>query len=250
MKLRKTMVGVLTFLGLSAAAGEGRSIEDILQRHEHAMGGSGAWADIKTVKMTGRYTIYGNDYDLVLLKRKPNHMAILLSNGETEIQVGYNGETARIWIKSEGGEPRDDDDVRTKIFMECFAGPEGPLMRSREKGYSVTLEENAVLNGKAVLALRVIRDSGREELWYLDPESFLPLKRTTRVDRETYGYEQVVVFDDYRQVGGLILPFYFEREDYQHVREYTIEAVSLNPELGDEEENALMAWLNETAPRN
>jgi hypothetical protein len=76
--------------------------------------------------------------------------------------------------------------------------------------------------------------SGLVQSWYLDVESFLVLRKDVEPeDERDLERPRAWLFDDYRPVNGVLLPFWVFVEEPLFSREYLFETIEANVEIDD-----------------
>ena len=90
------------------------------------------------------------------------------------------------------------------------ADTDGPLVDYRQKGNKVELIGKDKVEGRDVYKLKVTLKSGDTRYYYMDTDSYVPIKYDTkRIIRGT-PQETETTLGDYKQVGGWYLPFSLE----------------------------------------
>ena len=96
------------------------------------------------------------------------------------------------------------------------------------------------MDGAPAWVLEVTLASGTVQKWFLDEESFLVLRKevvseSTEGDSRFSSYERPRSwhFDDYRPVGGVMVPFWVYVEEPIFAREYIFETIEANVSLDD-----------------
>jgi hypothetical protein len=147
-----------------------------------------------------------------------------------DMSVGYDGTTA--WEDSgQGAEKRDGLDLAIILRDADFATP---FFDHEKRGYEIDLIGESDFEGLSAIALSVKRGDGSEEVWYLDPDTYLEMARTSpgsdwlgEVPRTTY-------YDDFREVEGVMIPFYTESQWYTRDRIFEVKNVEINLALDDD----------------
>ena len=236
-----------TFLWMILALGgtdgaTGLTLDDIAAKHTRALGGSEALARLKTLRFSGRYLANGNDNPFGVVYGK-GAITFQIEIGGKPITYAWDGKQTRIWDRRRNKPPGAEEDTRTVLFMQRFSQVVSPLADYKKKGLRFSLKGLEKVEGRQMMVLTLDFPGEKPETWYLDPKTWLTVKRIRPV--LAYGttwIEQKFYFDDYRSVGGVMLPHYIEREDYQHVREIVVEKIEVNPSLTEQEKAGLAGW--------
>jgi hypothetical protein len=185
--------------------------DDVIARYIKTVGGSDKIQSIKTLRRVGKFT--GDDgFEAVVVEEssRPNRVREEFSlQGMTGINA-YDGVTG--WkIDPFGGkkdpESLSEEEMRSIIEDSDF---DEPLINYKAKGNKVELVGMDQVEGTDVYKLKVTLKSGDTRYYYMDTDSFVPIKyETKRIIRGT-PQESETTLGDYKQVGGWYLPFSME----------------------------------------
>jgi hypothetical protein len=185
--------------------------DDIIARYTKTVGGSDKIQSIKTLRRVGKFT--GDDgFEAVVVEEssRPNRVREEFSlQGMTGINA-YDGVTG--WkIDPFGGkkdpESLSEEEMRSIVEDSDF---DEPLIDYKAKGNKVELVGMDQVEGTDVYKLKVTLKSGDTRYYYMDTDSFVPIKyETKRIIRGT-PQESETTLGDYKQVGGWYLPFSME----------------------------------------
>jgi len=185
--------------------------DDIIARYIKTVGGSDKIQSIKTLRRVGKFT--GDDgFEAVVVEEssRPNRVREEFSlQGMTGINA-YDGVTG--WkIDPFGGkkdpESLSEEEMRSIVEDSDF---DEPLINYKAKGNKVELVGMDQVEGTDVYKLKVTLKSGDTRYYYMDTDSFVPIKyETKRIIRGT-PQESETTLGDYKQVGGWYLPFSME----------------------------------------
>ncbi len=233
----------LCCLLLIAAPGAAQelTVDEVLARHVEARGGAEALAAIRTLKKTGTYVYNGNEYALASYRAREgswreeieglDQWGTQVMDDRRVIHAAHDGVA---WSAGESEElaPSRLEGKAARPLLE-LSDFDGPLINSRKKRHEVELAGEGDVDGSPSLKLRVTLADGSVHFWHLDPESYLVLKRETEVP---FGFETIQEgrawhFDDYREVGGVMLPFWEHIEEGLFSREYIYESIEPNVEI-------------------
>jgi hypothetical protein len=185
--------------------------DDIIARYIKTVGGSDKIQSIKTLRRVGKFT--GDDgFEAVVVEEssRPNRVREEFSlQGMTGINA-YDGVSG--WkIDPFGGkkdpESLSEEEMRSIVEDSDF---DEPLINYKAKGNKVELVGMDQVEGTDVYKLKVTLKSGDTRYYYMDTDSFVPIKyETKRIIRGT-PQESETTLGDYKQVGGWYLPFSME----------------------------------------
>ncbi|MDP9200500.1 MAG: hypothetical protein M3P26_01015 [Gemmatimonadota bacterium] len=185
--------------------------DDIIARYIKTVGGADKIQSIRTLRRIGKYT--GDDgFEAVVMQEstRPNRVRQEFSiQGMTAVNA-YDGATG--WkIDPFGGkkdaESLSEEELRSIVEDSDF---DEPLINYKQKGNKVELVGMDQVEGTDVYKLRVTQKNGDTRYYYMDTDSYVPIKyETKRIIRGT-PQESETTLGDYKQVGGWYLPFSME----------------------------------------
>ena len=217
----------------------------IVRRHVEARGGAEALRRVETVRQRGHLSLNGQLYPVTIYFKRPGRYRFEMSlpDGKTAV-AAWDGETG--WMDNiltwRMGIPKMDRSPLLKIptdealrrLVEDDGDFFGPLADYQAKGHQVELMDSTEVDGTPVYHLQVTLKSGRVQHWYLDQDTATVVKKKTpQLDVFMGSYERIWYYDDYRQVAGILFPFFSEREDVQFIRDFEIDEIEVNGKLDD-----------------
>ena len=224
------IVTALVF-AVSAGAQTPLTADDIIARYIKTVGGADKIQSIKTLRRVGKY-IGDGGFEAVVVQEntRPNKVREEFSiQGMTGINA-YDG-TGGWKIDPFGGkkdaEALSEEELRGIIEDSDF---DEPLIDYKAKGNKVELVGMDQIEGTDVYKLKVTLKSGDTRYYYMDTDSYVPIKYDTkRIIRGT-PQETETTFGDYKQVGGWYLPFSMEsrRKGSSGSQKITISKIEFN----------------------
>ena len=139
--------------------------------------------------------------------QRPNLLRETLSlQGMTAIQA-YDGATG--WQIQPFGGHKDpeflgEDDLRDLLLDADF---DGPLVDYKEKGNTVEFLGHDVVDGDDALRLKVTQKNGDIIYYFLDPDTFLEIRKEVQEFIRGSVRESVVEYGSYKPVAGVMYPF-------------------------------------------
>lgn len=220
-------------LGLAAPA-TAQSVDDVLAGHYEAIGGLEEWKALESMRLSGTLVLAeGVEAPFTMLVARPGRARMEFTiQGMTGVQ-GTDGETAWTLMPFLGQtEAEPMPPAQARAFNQ-EADVDGPLVGYEESGLAVELAGTEEVDGTEAYQLRVTYDDGRVRHFHLDAESDLPLK--IEETRELSGEEITLVqrFDDYREVGDLVLAHTIEVMSPAGSQVLRLERVELDVEVDD-----------------
>jgi len=222
------------------------TVEEILARHVEARGGAEAWAAVKALEITGTYTALSEEAEFSLWRQRPDAYRFdygILGERATEAFADGDG-----WMQSpvEGWAWPVPMNGPQRITARSLAEFDSPLMDAAAKGHRVELVGRSDFDGIDTWELKVTlagddpgdsvgengEATGNEETWHLDAETYLQVARLLpAVDFGRAVGTQQVFYDDHREVGGVMFPFFIQSEYFIRLNIWTVDSVEVNPEI-------------------
>ena len=185
-----------------------QTADELVDKNIQAKGGMEKIKAIHSLHMTGKLTGAGGFTATVTQdSMRPNLVRETFSlQGMTGVQA-YDG-TAGWQIQPFGGhkdpELMGEDDVRHLVRDADF---DGPLVDYREKGNTVEYLGHDVVDGDDALRLKVTLKNGDILYYYLDPDTYLEIRKEIQEFIRGSIRENVVDLGSYKPVAGVMYPF-------------------------------------------
>src|SRR6266436_2112997 len=205
--MRTRLFTILIALMLTGGAYPARAQEagKIVEQYVKAAGGGRALAKIQTMTLEGSFTSDDGKMGTYTLDTKlPNRYYSELLIGEKNLIEAYNGKSA--WHQNAAGE------------LGTLVGPEGMQLEAASQYYNsrllnlkknkitLSLTGHAQVRGKDALQIEVTTSTGVKRQVFFDAQTHLIAKEAATVA----GMQQEILFDDYRTVDGVKLPYKIE----------------------------------------
>jgi hypothetical protein len=205
--MRRNLIVLLAVLCCSLLASS-QTAEELVDKNIQAKGGMDKIKAIKTIRMIGK--IEGPSLPPGRVSQenlRPNLVRETFSiQGMTAVQA-YDGSTG--WQIQPFGGKKDpmlmgDDDMRDILIDADF---DGPLVDYREKGNRVEYLGHDVVDGDDALRLKVILKNGDIVYYYLDPDTYLEIRKETQEFIRGSIRENIIDLGSYKPAGGVMFPF-------------------------------------------
>jgi hypothetical protein len=197
-------ITVLTLAG-GAYPAQAQEAGKIVDQYVKATGGGKALARLQTVTLEGTFTSDDGKTGTYTLDTKlPNRYYSELLVGEKNLIEAYNGKSA--WHQNRTGE------------LGTLVGPEGMQLEAAAQYYNsrllhlkknkitLLLVGHAQVRGRDSLQVEVTTTTGVKRQVFFDPQTHLIVKEAATVG----GLEEEILYDDYRTVDGVKLPYKIE----------------------------------------
>src|ERR1700674_2018366 len=205
--MRTRLLRILIALMLTGGAHTARAQDagKIVEQYMKAAGGTRVLARIQTLTLEGTFTSDDGKMGTYTLDTKlPNRYYVELLVDEKSLIEAYNGKSA--WHQTAGGE------------LGTLVGPEGMQLEAAAQYYNshlvnpkkskmmVTFVGHAQVRGKDALQLELTTATGMKRQVFFDSQTHLIVKEAATIG----GVEEQILYDDYRTVAGVKLPYKIE----------------------------------------
>lgn len=198
---------LLLICGFSALA-MSQTADELVQKNIQAKGGLDKIKAIQTLRMTGKLTAGGGFTGIVGQESmRPNLVRETFTlQGMTQVQA-YDGTTG--WqIQPFGGrkdpELMGEDDMRDLLIDSDF---DGPMVDYQAKGNKVEYLGHDTVDGDDALRLKVTLKDGDIIYYYLDPDTYLEIRKETQEFIRGAIHENTTDLGSYKAVAGVMFPF-------------------------------------------
>jgi hypothetical protein len=237
------------------------SAAEIVEKNVAARGGLSAWRAVKTLELKGKLDAGGNNRPtipvpgvkrgsqlgtprpteqvklpfLMDLERGRKMRLEIEFNGQTAIQVynGTQGWKLRPFLNRHQVENFTPEELQSQASQSDL---DGYLIDYAAKGEKIELEGVEQVEGHDAYNLKVTDSAGHSRHVWIDAANFLEVK-VEGVPRRLDGkYHPVATYlRDYRNVGGLVMPYLMETavDGVKDKEKIEIETIVSNPKLDD-----------------
>ena len=188
-----------------------QNLDKIIKKHIEAHGGAKNWEAIQSMKITGNFTAFSIEKPFKTIKVKPGYYYSEFSLDKHDVIEAFDGKqgwTIDPWQEIDF--PREVNRAETNVFLQqsdfCT-----PLFHYKEEGYEMSFEGLDTLEGQEVFKIKVRRPNGYSENWYLNTTSYLEFKSESQWIDFAYQLPSEAYYDDFREIKGVVLPFYIDR---------------------------------------
>lgn len=232
---------LLAISSLGAAPAGAMTVEEVIAKNIEARGGLEAWSKLDSLKATGSFTAFSKISPFTLHrervaespgKKAKYHIDHVLD--DKQVTIGYDGETAwwiNLWYQVPWAQKVAGQDL--KVLMQDIDF-ESPFFHYQDKGYQVELLEEGDLDGQKAIRIQLTRPDASVETWYLDPESYLELGYDSEGSDFGRPQPQRAFIEDFREVEGVMIPHYIEKQWYTRNRIMEVAKIEANPDVDDD----------------
>jgi hypothetical protein len=234
----RVIVFALASAALSAplAAQNKPTADDIIARYVKTVGGADKIQAVNTMRRLGRFT--GDDgFQAIVIEEstRPNKVREEFSvQGMTAINAydGSNGWKIDPFGGKKDAEALSESELRSIVEDADF---DEPLINYKAKGNKVEFVGMDQVEGTDVYKLKVTLKSGDTRYYYMDTDSYVPIKYETRRIIRGTPEESETILGDYKQVGGWYLPFSMQtrQKGSSGSQKITIDKIEINVPIDD-----------------
>jgi hypothetical protein len=185
-----------------------QSAEELVNKNIQAKGGIEKIKAIHSVRITGKLSGGGGfTASQGQENQRPNLVRETFSLQGMTAVTAYDGTTG--WqIQPFGGhkdpELMGEDDLKDLLLDADF---DGPLVDYKEKGNTVEFLGHDVVDGDDALRLKVTLKNGDIIYYYLDPDTYLEIRKEVQEFVRGSVRESVIDLGSYKPVAGVMFPF-------------------------------------------
>jgi hypothetical protein len=198
------LIAVCCFGALSYS----QTADELIAKNIQARGGMEKMKAIKTFRMTGKFDGGGGFTASVGQEnQRPNLVRETFSlQGMTAVQAydGSAGWQIQPFQGHKDPELMGEDDVRDLLLDADF---DGPLVDYKEKGNTVEYLGHDVVDGDDALRLKITLKNGDIIYDYLDPDTFIEIRKEIQQFIRGSVRDRVVGLGSYKPVSGVMYPF-------------------------------------------
>jgi hypothetical protein len=199
--MKKSLLFSLALL-VSGTFLQAQTLDEVLKEHFSAVG-QDKLVKVQNMKVTGKLVQMGIEIPFIQTMARPTSMRVEGTfQGLTFIQT-YNGKEG--WnINPFAGQtepqPFGEDDMKTVKYQ---ADMNGMLWNYTDKKYTVELEGKEDMEGTPCFKIKITTPEGDIFTYFLDAESYLPLKTVAKVKVQGNETELETFYSNYFQVEGI-----------------------------------------------
>ena len=231
--MRHAVIGLAAVACLSLSM-RAQTADELITKNIQAKGGIEKIKAIKSVRSTGRLT-GGSGFRAATLQEneRPNLVRETMSLQGMTAVTAYDGSTG--WqIQPFGGhkdpELMGEDDLKDLLLDADF---DGPLVDYKEKGNTVEYMGHDVVDGDDALRLKVTLKNGDIIYYFLDPDTYLEIRKEVQQFVRGSARESVFEMGSYKPVAGVMYPYSISQGSKANpaLQTTTIEKIEVNLQI-------------------
>ena len=185
--------------------------DDLIARYLKTVGGAEKVQSIKSLRRVGKYRGSGGFEAIYIQENKRPDLVReeFVLQGMTAVNAwdGKTGWKIDPFQGKKDAEPLSEDEMRSILIDADF---DEPIVDYAKKGNKVTFAGMDQVEGTDVYKLNVTLRNGDTRTYYLDTDTYVPIKIDDK--RTIRGSEQEIetILGDYKEVDGYFIPFSIE----------------------------------------
>lgn len=203
--------------------------QKVIDQYVKASGGSKALSKIQTLILEGALSISGSEKSgtYTFNTRLPNRYYSEILLGERHLIESYNGKSA--WHQDASGE------ISTllgpaSIELEAAARYYNSYLLSIKKNkFALNFAGHSTIRGRDAIEIEITSPTGIHRHVFFDTQSHLIVKESASVA----GIEQEILYDDYRAVVGVQLPYKMELHRGSDTYQIIVTRAAVNAQVGE-----------------
>ena len=229
----KTFLLAVGILMSTTVVSYAQTADEIVQNYLENIGGEEAWKSFNSMRVTGTAIQTGVEYPFTVISMRPNYQKVVADVMGKEFIEAYDGTVA--WgLNPFAGDTEAQKKTEEESKVAATQSFESDFINYEEKGYTLTLEGKEEVDGVECHKLKLVKEEGREEYHFFDPENFVPIMSRTYIQTgQMKGQAIDTYFSDYQEVEGAGVYIAFNMKQTfngQTVMEMVNKTVEFNPE--------------------
>ena len=203
--MKKTLL--LLCASVMYVASMGQSADEILQKYVDAAGGTANAGKVKTMKLTASVSVQGMEFPMTQQIISGRGVRTDVDVMSTSVTMSYkDGKGWKVNQFAGAPDPTPMDAGELADHEEQISVV-SPLFDSKKNGETLSLAGEETVNGVKTWKLKAVTKSGREFFYYVSSVNYDLVKLVGKRSMNGSDVEVETVYEDYRNVEGLRLPF-------------------------------------------
>lgn len=217
-----------------------QSAEEIISKYIAFTGGEHQWEKITTIVTSGTYNYGGIEFPFTAYSKAPNLYKFIVPFKGKYYAQAFDG--TKGWkidaFKNETKKTLLTGKDALAMANEADVELESAFINYKSKGHSAVLEGTDKVDSLPCFKIEFIRNTGDTETYYFDTLNFsLVKKRAISKNSEMQGATLNTFYSNYREVGGIKIPFLAvsKTDEGQIILTITIKKAELNVPINNAE---------------
>ncbi len=209
MKAIKFSILAAMMLTAGITTVKAQTADEILEKHQKAIGGADSWNKLKTLKMVGTLTQQGMEISMTqtidIAKGARLDISVM---GMTGYQI-VTPNAGWMYMPFQGSTKVDTmKPDMVKAMQQQFDVKGHQLLDYKSKGTKVELAGKDTVNNAPCYKLKITDKDANESTVFIDMATYYILRTETKAKTDEGDQEMAVVYSDYKQTaeGGVVMP--------------------------------------------
>jgi hypothetical protein len=227
--MRAYRLAPFLMLAILSTPARAQDAEKIIDQYVKAQGGSKLLSKVQTLTMEGTITnaTDGKSGTYTVDTKLPNRYYSELVVGDRNVIEAYNGKSA--WHQTATGEITTLVGVEGAQLEAAGQYYNSRLVNAKKNKLGVAFVGHAQVRGKDALQIEITTPAGLKREVFFDPQTHLILKESAPIG----GIEEQILYDDYRPVSGLELPYKIELHRGDDSYDIAVTRAAVNGAVGE-----------------
>jgi hypothetical protein len=204
--MKKTLLSILFISVFALVSISAQDLDEILDNYFETIGQENLM-DVQALVSTGMVLQMGQEMPFKFISKRPDKAYIEVDFQGTKMKQAYDGENGWAIMPWTGSaEPVDVTGPDLK-GLKTMGDMDGALWDYEKKGHTCELMEPEELDGAEVFVLKLTKEDGDIEYYYMDAENYVVLKVKTKSIVNGSEVEVEALMSNFQEVDGYISPF-------------------------------------------
>lgn len=216
-----------------------QSADHVIKKYVAFIGGKKNWSKVRTLTTSGEYNYGGIKFPFTTYAERPNRYKFIVPFEGKYYAQAFDG--AKGWkidaFKNETTSTHLSGKAALAMANEADVELEDAFIDYVKKGHTATLVGKEIIEGRNCLHIKFVRTTGDDEDYYFDEiSSAIVMKMALSKNAELPGTILNTIYSDYREVGGIKIPFHsVSKSNDQLILEVIIEKAEVNASIRSQE---------------
>ncbi len=240
MKRLFTLTTLFLFFSLCSLSAQ--TAEEIIDNYLEAIGGKDALSKITALKISGTAKAQGMEFPIVMYQKSPGKQRMdMVFQGQQLTQMAFDGETG--WGVNFMTMQTEKWGQEESASMKAEMDFPDPFLNLTDKGYTVSLEGEAAIEGTECFKIKLTKNpvvlEGQEKenfsYHFLDKETFIPVMQQQFIKAGPMkGMTSETYFSDYDKASGVYFAYSIvSKVNGQITASISFSEIEVNPEIDD-----------------
>jgi hypothetical protein len=231
-RMKRNAMLIALFAMFAVTFSSAQKLDDVLKKYYEARGGLKNIKAVQTIQSTGKMSIMGKEYPLVMYQKRSGGYRSEFTMGKSKIVQAYDGKNGWQIIPMTGSpDPADMSEGELRSVKED-ADLDGFLIDSQQKGYKIELIGKEKLSDADVFHIKIVRKDTTEHHIFLNAKTYLPVRHSEKINVQGKEMEILTMLGDYKKVGKLMFPYSMEMTGGMP-QKLTFDTVVINKPIDD-----------------